>query len=193
VPDIKWHPFVVFIRDLPGRSQIQASLSKLEADSHLNVNILLYSIWFALTEQGRLRRVEFKKLLAVLHPWDERIHQPLKQLAESAASHQTVHEWVDAEKQMANEIEQHLLAQALPFLKKRSRTVAQQLADASHSLVTYCKIKRVLFDATVRETIQAVLEILFFNCTSADISASLDLAVNTARIEEAGFTQLKLV
>lgn len=187
------HPFPIFLRDLPHRDAIYQLLSPLQAYSHINANVLLYSIWFALTEQGRLRRPEFKKLHAVLHPWHERVSLALQQLNESAQQSRDLQPWIATEAEVANQFEQQILGQALTFNKKNRRSVNQQLSDASHNVVTYCKVMRVHLSDATRQTILAVLRLFFTDCPNEQIVPVLDQAIAAANLDDAGFVQLSLV
>lgn len=186
-------PFPIFMRDLPHRSQIYYILTQIQARNPLNTNVLLFSIWFAVTEQGRLRRPEFKKLEAVLHPWHERIVEALQQLADSLNQTRLLLQWVAAEVDTANQFEQQMLAQALPVTKKSRRSTQQQLIDASHNLVTYFKTMRIHVDDNVREYTLQILRLFFRDCPEDQITQTLDQAINAARLEDSGFMQLSLV
>lgn len=187
------HPFPIFLRDLPHRYTIQKILNALQAHTHLNVNVLLYSLWFALTEQGRLRRPEFKKLEAVLHPWHDRINVALEQLADSLDQARDLQQLVIAEAEAANQFEQQMLAQALPLIKKSRRTAVQQLIDASHNLATYYKVARIHVDETIHDHSLKILHLLFPDSNDSQITQYFDQALNAARLDEVGFTQLSLV
>jgi len=180
------------MRDLPHRSVIQQILSQLQAQTYLNGNVILYCIWFALSEQGRLRRPEFKKLQAALHPWHERVVMALQQLADQVNSLRSGKQWVNTEIEVANQFEQQMLSQALPVVKKARRIHNQQLQDAGHNLVTYFKTMRLSVTDELRAETLKILRLFFQDCSDAQITHALDQAINAARIDD-GFVQLSLV
>ncbi len=187
------HPFPIFMRDLPRRDDIFRLLNFLQEKYYLNANLLLYSVWYALTEHGRLRRPEFKKLLMALHPWHERINSALQQLASSLQRSRLLQQWVLTEVDTANQFEQQMLAQTLGLIKKTRRNPNQPLLDASHNLVTYYKVMRMHVDDLIRQDSLKILSLLFADFSEAQIEQSFDQAVTAARIEDSGFTQLSLV
>lgn len=155
------HPFPIFMRDLLNRQSILKLLTSLQAQNHLNSNVFLYSVWYALTEHGRLRRPEFKKLQTVLHPWHERIVIALQQLADSLNHSRAMQQWVAVEVEIANQFEQQMLAQAIISVKKSKRNSHQQLLDASHNLATYYKLMRISVDENLRTGTQKILKLCF--------------------------------
>ena len=186
------HPFPIFVRDLPRRNAMQSLLISLQANYHLNANVLLYCLWFALTEQGRLRRPEFKKLEAALHPWHERIVLALQQLVDSLGHSAHCQQWVAAEVEIANQFEQQMLAQMLPGAKKLRRNLNQQLQDASYNLVAYYKIMRIYVDGHIRSDTLEILRCCF-DSPEQQIVQSLEQALTAACLDDTGFTQLALV
>lgn len=186
-------PFPIFMRDLLHRRSIYQLLAVLQAQNNLNANVFLYSLWFALTEQGRLRRPEFKKLQAALHPWHERIVQALQQLADSLNHSRAMQQWVTVELDIANQFEQQMLAQVITVVKKSRRNAHQQLMDASHNLATYYKLMRINADESLRLNTQKILKLCFLECTDEQIAQALDQALNAARLDDTGFVQLSLV
>ena len=186
------HPFPTFVRDLPHRQSIYQLLASLQAQNHLNSNVLLYCVWFALSEQGRLRRPEFKKLETVLHPWHDRIVVALQQLTNSLADSRTMRQWIAVEADIADQFEQQMLAQAFSTVKKSRRNALQQLTDACHNLATYYKVMRINADENIYRTTLKILHLLFVDCTDAQITQSFDQALNAARLDDSGFTQLSL-
>ncbi len=181
------------MRDLPRRQFVLELLAGLQAQNQLNANIVLYCVWFALTEQGRLRRPEFKKLQAVLHPWHERIVEGLQQLGDSLSQHRSLQLLVADETDIANQFEQQMLAQAITSVKKSKRNCQQQLIDASHNLATYYKLMRIHTDDTLKQSTSEILRLFFVDCSDLQITATLNQALNAAHIDDGGFTQLSLV
>lgn len=187
------HPFPTFVRDLPYRQSIYQLLAALQTQNHLNSNVLLYCIWFATSEQGRLRRPEFKKLETVLHPWHDRIVTALRQLTHALNDSRTLRQWAAVEADIADQFEQQMLAQTFAIMKKSRRNMAQQLSDVCHNLATYYKVMRINADDHIYRTTLKILYLLFVDCTEAQIAQSFDQALNVARLEDSGFTQLSLV
>jgi hypothetical protein len=186
------HPFPMFVRDLPYRDSIHALLDSLQKHHYLNTNLLLYSIWFAVTEQGRLRRPEFKKLESVLHPWHERITLALQRLSNSLEYSREFSQWVREEVEVANQFELQMLAQALP-IKSHRRNLNQRLLDASHNLVTYYKTMRAPVNDMIRANTLKVLQLFFVDVTPIQIAKNFDESLNAARLDDSGFIQFSLV
>ncbi len=187
------HPFAIFVRDLPRRTDIQQRLNIFQKERGLNLNVLLYCVWYAETEQGRLRKPDFKRLKTVLHPWHERICLELQHLSAALRNVSTFQYWVDIEYNIANQLEQQMLAETLASNKKLVRNPNQQLTDACYNLVTYFKSMHMHFDDQAREILLTILPILFEDSDPLQIQQSLEQALNAARYDESGFTQLQLV
>lgn len=187
------HPFPIFVRDLSHRHTVHALLDSLQTHNCLNPNIILFSLWFALTEQGRLRRPEFKKLEAALHPWHERITMALQQLASSLQQSRVLRQWIGAEADCGNQFEQQMLAQVLTSDKKTRRNLNQRLLDAGHNLVTYYKVMRIYVNEDIRGDTLKILRLFFVDATDAQIAHSFDEALNAARLDDSGFLQYSLV
>ncbi len=187
------HPFPIFVRDLPHRHTVYALLDSLQTHHCLNPNIMLYNLWFAITEQGRLRRPEFKKLEAVLHPWHERVSMALHQLAGSLQQSHVLRQWISTEADYSNQFERQMLAQALTCAKKTRRNLNQRLLDAGHNLVTYYKVMRINVNGDIRGNTLKILRLFFADATDAQIAHSFDEALNAARLDDSGFLQYSLV
>lgn len=185
--------FSHFIRDLPHRQLINDVLLALAAQNPLNANVLLYCIWFALTERGRLRRPEFKKIEMVLHPWHDRIVTELHRLSQTLQPWRMMQQWVSEEIEFANQLEQQMLGQALLSVKKSRRNPHQQLTDAAHNLAIYYKVMRIPANETVHQATLKILRLFFADNADQAISQSFENALNIARLEDTGFTQLSLV
>lgn len=186
------HPFSRFVRDLPQRQTISQIMSALQLRYSVNANLLLYCLWYALTEQGRLRRAEFKKLQASLHPWHERIVLALQRLADSCAQVRLLRQWVADEAQTAVQFERQMLAQVLPT-KKLRRNPSYQLQDACHNLAVYFKLERVNVDESVKRDVLTILRVLFTDSTDDAIARSFTHAINIAHLEDSGYAQLSLI
>lgn len=185
--------FPHFVQDLPRRQFANELLASLTAENPLNSNVLLYCVWFALTERGRLRRPEFKKLEMVLHPWHDRIVVELQRLGKSLQPFRSMQQWVNEEIDFANQLEQKMLGEALLSVKKSRRNHQQQLADASHNLAIYYKVMRIPANETIHQATLNILRLFFTDFLDQEISQSFDHALNAARLEDTGFTQLSLV
>lgn len=187
------HPFPIFMRDLPNKNLTYQFLESLETHKQINPNIWLYAIWFALSEQGRLRRPEFKKLQTILHPWHERIYEALQQLADSLNAARSWQQWVLVETEMANQFEQQMLGQALAFSKKARRNSNQQLLDASYNLAAYYKIMRIFVNENIFSKTLEILRLFFVEATDTQIKENFERALSAARLDDSGFTQLPLI
>lgn len=187
------HPFVIFMRDLPRRNFIRETLHFFTADGAVNANLLLYCIWYGLTEQGRLKRPDFKRLQATLHPWHERICLELQYLASTLTNDLVNRQWVEAEIKVADQLEQQMLAETLGATKKISRSLSQQLTDACMNVVSYFKGIHFHLDLQGRENLLAIFCVLFSDNSMAQIQESLDQALYAVRLDDSGFTQLTLV
>ncbi len=187
------HPFSVFIQDLPNQKKIFQQLSILQTQPNLNANLFLFSIWYAFSEQGKLRRPEFKKLDLALHPWHEKIVLALQQLSNSLHHSPALQQQVQIETEMANQFEQEILGQVVFANKKLRRNNQQKLNDATFNLVTYYKIMRFPLDKVLRENTEKILQLFFPENTQEEIIQSFNQAIQAARLEEPGYVQLSLV
>ena len=185
--------FSHFVQYLPRRQFVHELLASLTAENPLNANVLLYCVWFALTERGRLRRPEFKKLETILHPWHERIVIELQRLSQSLQQFRIMQQWVNEETDFANQLEQQMLGQALLSVKKSRRNHHQQLVDACHNLAIYYKVMRIPANGLIHQATLKILQLFFTDSSDQQISQAFDQALNAARLEDTGFTQLSLV
>jgi hypothetical protein len=186
-------PFPIFVRDLPQREVFYPLLAGICARGRLNINLWLYTVWFALNGYGRLRRSEFKRLESALHPWHDRVCLALRRLSAALVSMPVCRQWVDHEVDFADQLERQLLAQTLSAMKRHRRRLDQQLLDSSHNLAAYYKIARICVDAPVRTATLKILAVLFPDANDRQITAAFDQALNAAQLEDAELLQLFLV
>lgn len=187
------HPFAVFIRELPNRKEIFQQLGVFQIQRNFNVNLFLFSVWYAVSEQGKLRRPEFKRLDLAVHPWHEKIALALQHLASSLHRFHTLQQWIQIESEWANQFEQEMLGQVLFSSKKLRRNNQQKLADATYNLVTYFKIMQVTLDEKLRENTQKILQLFFPENTQEELNQCFNKAIQAARLEDPGYVQLSLV
>ncbi|MBS0349614.1 MAG: DUF2390 domain-containing protein [Proteobacteria bacterium] len=187
------HPFVLFVRDLPQRKAIFKIILSLQENNYLNPNVILYSVWYALVEQGRLRRPEFKKIQTALHPWHDRIVEPLQHLAAALEKSRTMQQWVLIEIDQAQQLEQQMLTRALNPIKKNKRNIQQQLSDAAFNLASYYKVMRIHLNDNLRRLTIELLQFFFLECNEQAVVQSLEQALHSVQLEESGFVQLSLM
>lgn len=163
----------------------------------LNFNFILYSIWFAIEKQGRIRKAGFIKLQESVQSWHERISSALQTLLESTKIMQKrnvefLTETLEEELQFAIAIEQKLLADALMCDFPLPRSEAQQLADASYNIANYYKVLQMRLDEKTRDALIALLQFVFPNQPTYEVSNHLSYAVTYAKINQSSGAQMVL-
>jgi len=185
------HPFVTFSTSAIKNTLIKEPLTCLQHQYNLNINIILYTLWYGLSQHGRLLKQDIKALLQSIDFWHERVLIQLKRLAGYLPA---IEELVLPELEAAENIERQLIANTLFKMNFQKRNPAQQLSDACHNVVSYCKIMNAHITSENQHAIIALLQASFPNLIAAEITHAYEHSLNhPASTESQGnFSQLTL-
>lgn len=198
VPSLPHNPFTRFVHELGRQPLAHPILHELQVQHGLNKNLTLCVIWFASAKKGRLNKSQLQRLLGVLQPWHDKIVATLQrlqqQLLNMGSTRATrIKPWVTVEVQLADQIEQHLLASALSHCASSERSMSRRLADACHNLALYCKNRQVYLADATQQGIATLLQSIFSDCTLGEVEQQLTQAFSRAQLEEGVGAQLELM
>ncbi len=169
------HPFWGFSCQIYGDTK--ENLLGLQNRYNLNVNMLLFCLWFAANNHGLLTKQELKHLLTSIHTWHERIVMPLRHLRNTLQKAYAGPDWTDpvrsevlATELTAEQIEELLIVDAAPkkAQRNRSRTYAQRAAHACQNIVTYCQVLYIYLDDVDCTSLGEVLSTVFPELSAHD-------------------------
>lgn len=184
------HPFVHFAQDVTKNLLVKEALMRLQLQHALNINLILYGLWYGLNQRGRLLKQDIKALLQSIHPWHERVLLALKRLGDRLPA---LHELIHTEIQTAENIERQLIADTLFKLNFQKRNPAQQLSDACHNVANYYKIMNTHVDPQDQQAIIDLLQAAFPNLIAAEITDACESSLGPAASQPSGhYSQLPL-
>lgn len=193
------HPFDTFAATLRQDEIVITALDRLQMQQALNVNLILYSIWYGRSQHGRLHKQDLKALLYNVHAWHERVVVALQRLKNTMASHKktnasSIRDSINKEITLAERIERCLIADTLLKINALRRNPAQQLSDACHNITHYCMTMRVHIDEEDKKAITALLQAAFPNLIAAEISDICENSLNNSNTSSnhQNFSQLSL-
>ena len=157
------HPFVDFVERLTLKTSVLTALKQLESQRVMNTNLILYTIWFAQNQYGRLLKQDFKKLLFAARPWHENVCLGLQRVRDIVNQFHSdeLSRVVETELKLSNQIEQHLIAEALLKFPSRRRNPLQQLGDACYSITNYYGILQLQANVEDRKSVDILLQEAF--------------------------------
>jgi hypothetical protein len=193
------HPFDTFAAALRQDEVVINALDRLQMQHALNVNLILYSIWYGRSQRGRLLKQDMKALLQNVHTWHERVLVALQRLQNTMASNKKtntmmIRDSINKEIALVERIERCLIADTLLKLNYLRRNPAQQLSDACHNITNYCLTLRIHLDEDDKKAITALLQAAFPNLIAAEISDICENSLNNSNTSSnnSNFSQLTL-
>ncbi len=160
------HPFWNFSVKIYRYRVVEDSLIRLQNERGLNVNVILFCVWYGLIDQGRLSKAQLKLVLSSIQPWHERIVLPLRRLRQQIEI-KGVEPWITIRKQvLENEIasehvEQLLLVENFAFKERTIRNNFQKMIDICKSISSYCQLLQIFLDHNDAQTICSILCTVF--------------------------------
>ena len=150
----------------------------LQARYNLNVNMLLFCLWFAANNNGALTKQDLKHLLTSIHTWHERIVTPLRNLRNGLSKDrlltppwaESVRQEVLATELTAEHIEELLIIDAAPKKgqRNRSRPYAQRAAFACQNIAIYCQVLYIHPDDADCAYLADILTVVFPELSTQD-------------------------
>lgn len=177
---------------------MQEALTHFCEQYHLYQNTLLFHIWFALNQYGRLKKAQISKLYEVSYYWHERIYNGFLSLYKTLEQKETkkllpLKKSIKLDLHFAELVEQQLLWQALYFNKKFIRNQHQQLADACYNVASLFKFQQLQLRAADQHVLGIILQTVFVELSGEDIIAAIEQALTTSPYSIAKInTQLNL-
>lgn len=162
------HPFWSFSCQI--YEHTKDNLLALQNRYNLNVNMLLFCLWFAANNQGLLSKQDLKQLLTRIHTWHERIVTPLRNLRNGLHKAYDNADWAEpirsevlATELTAEQIEELLIVDAAPkkAQRNRSRTFAQRATQACQNIITYCQVLYIHLDEVDCTCVSEILTTIF--------------------------------
>lgn len=169
------HPFWSFSCQVYEKTQ--DNLLGLQTRYNLNINMLLFCLWFAANNHSALTKQDLKHLLTSIHTWHERIVAPLRSLRTglnkntllTSAWAESVREEVLATELTAEHIEELLIIDAAPKKGQRNRrTVTQRAAFACQNISLYCQVLYIYPDEADCACLADILTAVFTELNPAD-------------------------
>lgn len=189
------YPFTQFAHDLLINEKAQQAFLHLQHHSGFNINLVLFSLWFAKARFGRLSKRNLNLLQLTIYSWHQRIVVELKYTHELVMGHSSdiainIKRQLEEEIERANLIEQRMLVEAKLKMKINKRNAKQQLDDACASLIHYCELKNDLLIPEDKTALTQLLHHVFDELSISDINNQIDTIFNRTETPELFPTQL---
>ncbi len=192
--------FTDFVADLKADHKVQLSLDSLKNAYAINENMLLFSIWYAHREYGRLKKTNIQSLLDSLHPWHERVLASLDDMQTMIKRHSGAHPKADQFKSLlepilieADSIEQNLLVESLRGIMSKSKTEKARYNDACANITTYAQAISMRFDTRDIQLLNVILHKVFATLIESDNDALLKVTQTRKAFTANAGSQLKLM
>lgn len=183
------HPFLNFAQKITKNPLVKEVSVRLQCQPALNINLILYGLWYGLNQHGRLLKQDIKTLLQSIHLWHERVLLALKRSADRLPK---LHKLMDVEISTAENIERQLIADTLFKLNFQKRNPVQQLNDACHNVANYY-VMNAQVDLQGQHAISVLLQAAFPNLIAPEITEACKSSLNLAISQLNGhFSQLTL-
>ena len=171
--------FSDFVKSLEADQYCAEILFDFKQTHALNANLLIFLLWFAQAQYGRLTKKELSTLGNAVAYWHERVLLPLRRVAALAGASRlkvAIKESVQEEVEFANLLEQQSLAEALA-LKALVRSKQQQLGDAAHNVSLYFKQLKIHLDNKSKEQSIYLLQFVFPSMKDSAIKKACENAL----------------
>lgn len=171
--------FKDFIAGVQENHVVNSTLFNLKQHYQMNSNVVLFLLWFAEAKHGRITKKDLNALIVAVAHWHERVLLALRNFSSKIsgeASMEWLQAWVETEIHVADQMEQQFLTEALDY-KNIVRSSQQQLADACHNLMSYCKFLKIQLDANSQKQIIQLLSQIFPNISLQNIHKIYEAAL----------------
>jgi uncharacterized protein (TIGR02444 family) len=160
------HPFWRFSVKIYSSAVVERSLLKFQNERGLNVNIVLFCIWYAFCDQGRLNKAEIKQILTRIQYWHDlvvvplrRIRQQLKEVSNSPWP--AIRQDILKNELVCEQIEQLLFLDDFVNKTKPVKNNTQRLIDICKNIAMYSQLLRVYFDEKDCHEMGQILSVIF--------------------------------
>lgn len=160
------HPFWRFSVRIYSQTHVKNSMLTLQNERGLNVNVLLFCIWYGSTDQGRLSKLQFRNLLNTIQHWHDQIVVPLRRTRQRLKSvdsngWQDIRQEIGQHEIVAEQIEQLIMLENLVLSSKPAKNNVQRIVDICKNIATYYHVMHISCDARDSELVAGVLHTLF--------------------------------
>lgn len=160
------HPFWRFSVRIYSQSHVETSFLTLQNERGLNINVLLFCIWYGCNDQGRLSKVELRKMLCNIQSWHDLIVVPLRRIRLqlkpiTSPDWQEVRKVVLKHELVAEQIEQLIMIENLIFGTKPAKNNIQRIVDICKNIAVYYQVMHLSCDLRDGELISLILHTLF--------------------------------
>lgn len=183
------HPFTRYVFNLSQHSAAISALTQLQEQEVFNVNVVLYIIWFASAQHGRLQKNHLVTLHMAVYLWHERVIAALKMplmLIDNKTHSKiaTLKKLLNIEMDYAQKVEQQLLADTVILNKKIRRHESQQLTDACFNILNYFKLVSIRLTQDNKQAIIELLQATFPQIHPNEIERIFTLTLDTSKFNE---------
>lgn len=168
---------------------IRQTLTHLCEKYGLQQTMLLFQIWYAVNQHGRIKKNEIAKLYDATLYWHQQIVKELMIVAKEIdqAKHPealSLKHDIQETLHYSENIEQNFLTEALSFHKHSKRNRHQQLADASYNLFSYFKYEQVNLLSADQSTLCIILHAAFSDLSGPEIIAAIEHAIANQGVKQ---------
>ena len=169
------HPFWQFSCQLYQERSVKQACLGLQNQLGMNVNVVLFACWLAVSGRGRLQAADFTRIKRVIGHWHQSITAKLRhfrqQMSQQVAANDDFNlvNAVQQDELVAEHIEQLLLAQGMSRTVMHERTGLQKVNDAIGSLQTYAKYLDVILRPAERQWCADILQAVFNRMPEAQV------------------------
>lgn len=181
-------------------SQLDGFIQKTtELPSNIHYPILLFAIWHALRQHGRLKAKDFMRIDPKIEEWrclvSHRINLSKSRLTQSKSKKINIlYNQLDKSFQqidlLSQQIEQEFIIHSFAFTNTLNRTQSQILTDACANIARYVKLKKAYLNQQNFQLIKNILQHVFCEQHPVTINDKLKKTLNQAKI--ADFDSLQL-
>lgn len=186
--DQEFNSFVdALLRD--GAAAIHLEL--LAKNHHINSNLLLFLIFYAKQQRGRLSQIQVKALLKAIGLWHMQIVNPLKYLHQRLLllqNSEKISAHLDQDIFFAETIERSLLVDVMVSPPKYRRNAMQQFNDTCFNITLYFKYLQIQLNKEAMSHIMSVLKNIF----PFLLEENEHLFTNKLSVSEKGFFQISI-
>jgi uncharacterized protein (TIGR02444 family) len=168
------NPFWDFSIKIYRHKIVEENLIALQDERGLNVNVLLFCFWYALTDQGRITREELRKLVISTQTWHERVVLPLRRIRR-ALKNFPVPPWTQIrsdiikDELLSEQIEQQMMMDNHLYKSRPIRNNFQKIIDICKNVAVYCHLLNVFLDAEDCNKVSDILGAIFTKIDQQDI------------------------
>lgn len=174
----KHSPFTQFTRRLLTNTTLNDAIYHLQHNSGFNINIIFYLLWSARARYGRLTKQQISLLQSQVLSWHQKVIAELK-YTHALLAHSLDPAAVQIKRELQTEIARaHFIEQQMLYetrLKTRvlHRSLEEQLADASCSLIRYCELKNDLLIDEDQAAFLTLLCAVFDECKRSKLEMQI--------------------